>query len=151
MHPRPVAAARLLVLVALEAAAVGLLRGHAGASAVLDWRHLRRWLATAAPDDAVVAVVHAVAVGLAAWLLASTVLYLLARLTNLPALVRGTAWATLPPVRRIVDAAVAASLVGGIVGLQPVAAQVPGPPPVVIELSTTTTAPGHLYVPIPAG
>ena len=52
MRPRPIAAARLVVLLALETAAVGLLRGHAPAAPAVDWGHIGRWLTTAAPDDA---------------------------------------------------------------------------------------------------
>ena len=154
MRARAIAGARLVGLVALEVAAIPLLRGSgAGAPAGIDWRHLGRWATDTAPEDAVVAVVRLLGMGLAAWLLASTVLYLLARLTRLPALVRGTSWATIPAVRRIVDAAVAASVFGGaVLGPHPAGAQVPAPPPIVVELNTTTTSvPAHRYVPVPAG
>ncbi len=152
MRTRVIAGARLVGLVAMEVAAIPLLRGRGdGASAGIDWSHLGRWAADTAPEDAVVAVVRLLGLGLAAWLLASTVLYLLARLTRVPALVRGASWATMPAVRRIVDAAVAASVLGGaVLGPHPAGAQVPTP--IVVELNTTTTgSPSHRYVPIPAG
>ena len=126
MQARVIAGARLVGLVALEIAALPLLAGSGDAApAGIDWRHLGRWATDTAPEDAVVAVVRVVGMGLAAWLLASTVLYLLARLTRVPALVRGTSWATIPAVRRIVDAAVAASVFGGaVLGPHPAGAQV---------------------------
>ena len=150
---RLTASARLLVLVVLEAAAIPLLRSTADGVPAVDWSHLGRWLSTTAPEDAVIAVVRLAGIGLAVWLLATTTLYLLARLTRVPALVHGIEWATLPGVRRVVDAAVAASIVGGaVLGPHPAGAQVPAPPPVVVELgATTTTRPAHVYVPVPAG
>jgi hypothetical protein len=154
MRSRLAAAARLIALITLEAAAIPLLRGRGPAApAGIDWSHLGRWLGDAPPEDAVVAVVRLIGIVLAGWLLATTTLYLLARLTRLPALVQGVEWATLPGVRRMVDAAVAASIMGGaIVGAHPAGAQVPAPPPIVVALDTTTTStPGHLYVPVPAG
>ena len=145
--------ARLVALVVLEAAAIPLLRQSGEGAPAIDWGHLGRWLSTTAPDDAVIAVVRLAGMALAVWLLATTVLYLLARLSRVPALVHSIEWATLPGVRRVVDAAVAASIVGGaVLGPHPAGAQVPAPPPVVVELdATTTTRPAHLYVPVPAG
>lgn len=154
MRARIIAGGRLVGLIALEVAAVPLLRGSGDStSAGIEWRHLGRWATDTAPEDAVVAVVRLLGMGLATWLLASTVLYLLARLTHVPALIRGVSWATIPAVRRIVDAAVAASVFGGaVLGPHPAVAQVVAPPPVVVELNTTTTtAPTHRYVPVPAG
>ena len=150
---RLTASARLLVLVVLEAAAIPLLRSTGDGVPAVEWSHLGRWLSTTAPDDAVIAVVRLAGMALAVWLLTTTMLYLLARLTRMPALVHSIEWATLPGVRRVVDAAVAASIVGGaVLGPHPAGAQVPAPPPVVVELdATTTTQPAHLYVPVPAG
>src|SRR5438105_9294110 len=144
---------RLVTLLGLEAVAFAVLRTRGDGRAGIDWSHLGRWLATTAPDDAVTAVVRVVALALAGWLLATTTLYLLARLTGVPGLVRAAGWATLPAVRRLVDGAVAASVLGGaVLGAHPAGAQAPGPPPIVVQLdTTTTTTPGHLYVPVPAG
>lgn len=151
MRPRPEAVARLAALLALEAAALTVLRRPGRGPGAVDWAHLGRWLGAAPPEDAVVAVVRVVALALAGWLLASTVLYALARLTRLPGLIRATQRTALPAVRRLVDVALAASLAGGLVHIQPVAAQ--ASPPIVVELgaTTTTTLPAHLYVPVPAG
>src|SRR3954447_8485209 len=123
------ARARLLAMVALEAVAIPLLH-HRGAGAAIDWGHLSGWLTATAPEDAVVAAVRLVALVLAGWLLATTVVYFLATATRVPALVRATAWTTLPAVRRVVDAALAMSLVGGtVLAAHPAGAQV-GPPPI---------------------
>jgi hypothetical protein len=154
MPARAVAGARLVGLVALEIAAVPLLLGSGdGAPAGIDWRHIGGWATNTAPEDAVVAVVRLLGMGLAVWLLTTTLLYFLARLTRVPSLVRGVSWATIPAVRRIVDAAVAASVFGGAaLGPHPAGAQVVAPPPIVVELnSTTTSTPAHRYVPVPAG
>ena len=154
MHGRLVARFRLVALVILEVAAIPLLGGSgAGTPADIDWARLGHWLATTPPEDAVTAVVRLAGMALAAWLLATTVLYLLARLTRAAALMRGVEWATLPAVRKVVDGAVAASIVGSaLVGAHPAGAQTPAPPPIVVELSTTTTVPAeHLYVPVAAG
>ena len=154
MRTRLVAAIRLVALVGLEAAALVLLLSTGRGSATLDWRHLGRWLGATTPEDAVVAVVRVAGIVVAGWLLATTTtLYLLARLARLPGLLHGIRWATLPSVRRVVDAAVAASVLAGAVLAGPSArAQAPQPAPIVVDLSaTTTTALGHRYVPVPAG
>ena len=64
------------------------------------------------------------------WLLAGTLVYVAAAVTRVPAAVRAVRWAALPPVRRVVDAAFAATVVGGAV-LAPAnaGARVTGPPP----------------------
>ncbi len=113
----------------------------------VEWARLGDWLDTTAPDEAVLVAVRAVAFALAAWLLLGTLAYLLARLANVPRLLAGTRWVTLAGVRRLVDAAVAVSVVGGaFAGPRPAFAQ--SPAPVVIDLSTTAP---HLYTPVPAG
>src|SRR5919201_1902330 len=50
------------------------------------------------------------------WLLASSLLYLLASLSQLPAAVRAVRWLTLPLVRRVADHAVAVTLATSMVG-----------------------------------
>ena len=79
------------------------------------------WLRTAPPADVVVAGLRWVALAGAWWLLAGTLLYLVASLARVPAAVRATRWMALPAVRRAVDAACAVSLVAGAV-LAPTAA-----------------------------
>ncbi len=69
-------------------------------------RGLPRWVVTAPPVDAVVVVAHRVALVVALWLLAGTLLHVVAARTRLPVLVCVTARATLPGVRRAVAAVV---------------------------------------------
>ena len=88
------------------------------------------WLAVTPPADALVAGLRWVALLGAWWLLAGTLVYVAAAVTRVPAAVRAVRWAALPPVRRVVDAAFAATVVGGAV-LAPATAgaRVAGPPP----------------------
>lgn len=91
-------------------------------------------------DDAIASGLRFVALGMAYWLLLSSALYLAARLAEVPAALRAVRWATLPPIRRLVDRALAVGLtVGTIVTPAPAMAQ-PPPPPV-----------EQTYVPTPAG
>jgi hypothetical protein len=69
-------------------------------------RGLPRWVVTAPPVDAVVVVAHRVALVVALWLLAGTLLHVAAARTRVPVLVSVTARATLPGVRRAVAAVV---------------------------------------------
>lgn len=68
------------------------------------------WLGSASPEEAVGGALRVVALACAWWLLASTVLYLVARAARVPAAMRAVGPATLPSVRRWVDRAVAASV-----------------------------------------
>ena len=102
---------------------------------------LRRQLAEAQAEDVLVAVVWVVAVAVAVWLLASTLVYLAVSALRLPAAARRVGWATLPGVRRAVDGLVAGSIVAGAAlgTAAPVLAQAPA------------AVPGPTYVPRPAG
>jgi hypothetical protein len=68
------------------------------------------------------------------WLAGSTILYLIGRATRLPAAIRAVGWATIAPVRRLIDAVVAGALVASI-GLPAAAVAITGPG----------------YIPVPAG
>lgn len=81
----------------------------------VDWTDLRGWIATAPAEDVFVAAVRLLALGCAWWLLASTSLYTLARLSRVPAALRAVQWAAVPAVRRVADRAVAVTLVGSTV------------------------------------
>ena len=75
-----------------------------------------------------------IAFGFAAWLLSSTLLYLGARLAQIPVAIRSAGRVTLPALRRRVDRALAASILTGalVAGAPPAfAAAPPGPDPVV--------------------
>ncbi len=77
----------------------------------VDWSRPANWLENVPPEDAVTALVRAAALMIASYLVASTALYVLASLTRLPGLIRGTRLLTLPGVRRVVDGALAAAIV----------------------------------------
>jgi hypothetical protein len=113
---------RLVATVLVEVAAVVALMvvGRRPALSV-PFDHLGSWLRDGAPADVVVALLRWVALLGAGWLLVSTLLYLVAAASRVPAAARAVQWSTLPAVRRTVDAAFAVSVVGGSV-LAPVAA-----------------------------
>ena len=162
-HGRKTSVLRVVLLLISEAAAVVALHRLGGAQAAnLGWGDLGAWLRQTSPEDAVTAVARLLGLAGSYWLLATTGLYLLGRAARLPVLVAGVRWATLPGVRRLVDGAVAASIVAGSVvgGGAAYAADRPPvpPPPVVVQLgpppvpvSAVLGADGHVYVPIPAG
>ena len=85
-------------------------------------------------EPAFAAALCLIGLGVAYWLAASTLLYLIGRLGKLPAAVRAVSWTTIAPVRRLVDGVVAGALVV-TVGLPAHAG--------------TMTEPG--YAPVPAG
>ena len=68
------------------------------------------------------------------WLAVSTVLYLIGRAGRLPGAIRAVGWATIGPVRRLIDGLVASAVVVGV-----------GLPATAIAM----TGPG--YIPVPAG
>jgi hypothetical protein len=77
-----------------------------------DWPH---WLDDTAFEDAVGSVVLVVALGLAYWLLLSTVAYVLASFSGRSVVVAALRWWTLPPIRRLAGRAVALSLAASAV------------------------------------
>jgi hypothetical protein len=125
------AAVATMTTVAAEGAAIVLLTAIGREPAFrVPFTRLDDWLAVTPPADALVAGLRWVALLGAWWLLAGTLLYVAAAVTRVPAAVRAVRWAALPPVRRVVDAAFAATVVGGAV-LAPATAgaRVAGPPP----------------------
>ena len=102
-------ALRLAALVAGQALAAAALVAAADRPPVAGaplGRGLPRWLVTAAPLDAVVVVAHRVALVVALWLFAGTLLHVAATLARVPVLVGVTARAALPGARRAVAALV---------------------------------------------
>lgn len=145
------AGVRLGALLAFEIGAVVVLHrlGSSRRSRV-DWGDLQGWLDTVATEDAVVAVLRLVALAVAYWMLASTLLYLLARATRLPSLARSVRWATLPGVRRVVDSVVAASIAGPMVLGTPAPAM--ADPGVAVQVQVPSgPASAPRYVPTAAG
>jgi hypothetical protein len=113
----------LLVLLGLELAAVlglhwlGRFRGLR-----VRWDAPVPWLLSSPVQEVLGALLRSVALVMAYWLLASTLLYLLASLTRLPSAVRAVGWATLPLARRVADHALAVTLATSMVGTTTLAA-----------------------------
>lgn len=151
---RLAATARLVLLLAFEVGAIVVLhRLGAGAGSGPAWDHLSGWLARTPPEDAAWAVVRLVGLACAYWQLASTLVYLGARLSRLPAAVAGVRWACLPGVRRLVDGALAVSMVGSAVLSGPARATTPttSPPVVVQVVAPASPAQAPAYQPVAAG
>jgi resuscitation-promoting factor RpfA len=123
---------RLFLTLAAELAVVwSLTTVGARPELALPRHHLGSWLQTRPPADVLVALLRGIALVGAWWLLAGTVLYAVAAASRIPGALRAVRWATLPSVRRVVDAAFAASLVAGVVFAPTVAtaATATDPPP----------------------
>ena len=141
--------AGLLVLLVVELAAVaGLHRLGSVDGLGVPWGSLGPWVRTAPPEEVVGAVVRVGALGLACWLLLSTLLCIAAGLTGAPRAVRVLAGTALPSVRGLVRRALAVSVVAGsAIGVRPALAEppppaVPGSQPVIAidhRLSPATT------------
>lgn len=153
---RPAAVTRLGLLVAFEVAAIVVLhRLGADPGSEVPWDHLGRWVTESQPEDAVWAVVRLIGLACAYWQLAATLAYLAARLSGVPRLVAGVRWACLPGVRRLVDGAVALSIVGSaVLSAGPARATTPTTAaPVVVQVGGSEAAAGqaHAYRPVAAG
>jgi hypothetical protein len=145
----------LLGLLGLELAAVLALHWLGRFAGLrIGWDEPVEWLTSSPVQEVLGAMARTVGLVMAYWLLASTVLYLLASLTRLPAAVRAVSWATLPLARRVADHAVAVTLATSMVGGGTLGAAGPalaadgrsgmGPParkPVAAAQATDSTAP----------
>src|SRR5829696_1122844 len=159
----------LLGLLGLELAAVAGLHWLGRLEGLrIGWDKPVDWLLSSPVQDVLGALLRTVGLVMAYWLLASTLLYLLASLTRLPAAVRAVGWATLPMVRRVADHAVAVTLATSMVGGGTIGVAGPalaadrgraGPParkPVAAAQATGSSGqqdqpPSTPYVPEPAG
>src|SRR5687768_8909886 len=88
------------------------------ALSILALHHLGRWFPlemlvdTGGPlEPAFAATFRLIGLSTGYWLAASTLLYLIGRASNLPKALRAVSWATIAPVRRLVDGMVAGALV----------------------------------------
>ena len=77
-------------------------------------------------------------------MLATTLLYLIARLVRIPAALRAVEWVTIPAVRRVVDGAVAVSIATATIAgpVAPALAQVPTPIVVQVDEQGNPVPPG---------
>jgi hypothetical protein len=155
MLPRRTAS--LAALVGFEAATLLALH-HLGSyeAAAVEWGDLSGWLAQSRPENAIVAVVRLAALALAWWLTASTVLYAIAKTTRSAGLVRGVRWATFAPVRRMIDGALATTIViGSSLGSSVIATAAPTVRAAVVvqldEPGVAADGPSPVYQPRPAG
>ncbi len=129
---------------------------------------LRAWLQTAPAEDVLVGTLWIVALGLACWVTATTLLYTLARLTRVPSAIRAVEWATLPAIRRMAERAIALSVAastlvgsGGVAALASEHGSSSGLAPTAVVLNvgdvSPSSAPEHtglkppVYVPTLAG
>lgn len=104
-------AGSLVLLASFETAAIVVLHRLGGLDWMrIPWSNMDMWLELAPLEDVVAATLRTVALAIAYWVAASSGLYLLARVTRFPGLVRATAWATLPPIRRVIDRAIAVTV-----------------------------------------
>jgi len=76
----------------------------------IDWSDLSGWLDRTPFEDAAGAVLLVIALGLAYWLLLSTVFYAVASRSGNSTAIRAVGWLTLPAVRRLVSRAAALSI-----------------------------------------
>lgn len=114
----------------------------------VDWQHPGGWLDVVPVEWALAAIARLLGLAIGYWLVASSSLYILARLLRLPAAVRSIGWATLPVVRRLADRIVMTGLAAASL-VAPAPLLVQAAPSVVPTTTPETIAPG--YVPVPAG
>jgi hypothetical protein len=113
----PRRAGSFLALLAFEAGAVVLLTRLGDLPSLrIPWHSLTPWILDSPVEDVLAAILRTIALLVAWWLLASNVLYLLARLTHMPSAIRAVRWMTLPVVRRATDHALAIMLATSLMG-----------------------------------
>ncbi|MDH3605430.1 MAG: hypothetical protein OER12_00380 [Acidimicrobiia bacterium] len=76
----------------------------------IDWSDINGWLDRTPFEDAAGAILLVIALGLAYWLLLSTVFYAVASRSGNSTAIRAVGWLTLPAVRRLISRAVALSI-----------------------------------------
>ena len=84
-------------------------------SLAIDFSNFKVWLDTTAPEVALIASIRILALIFAYWLLATSFLYMAARAFNISFLVHSLELTTVPGVRRVIDAGLAAAIVGGTI------------------------------------
>ncbi|MEX2621574.1 MAG: hypothetical protein WD250_15260 [Egibacteraceae bacterium] len=118
----------------------------------VDWTDLDLWLQVTPLGDVGAALLRLAGLAAAYWILASAILYLVARASGIPAAIRAVEWATLPVVRRVADRAVAIVLAGSsvAVGTGPaVANELPVWPPPVHHTDTSPLT-GDIDIDVPS-
>jgi len=129
---------QLAMVVGLEAGALVWLLSLGRRSWLrIRWSEFGTWLRVTPTDDALAAFVWLVTLGCVVWLAGSTLLYLAARASRVPALIGSVEWMTLPAIRRVSERVFGAILVASTMAAIPVRAD---PPPPVIIVSDTDGA-----------
>jgi hypothetical protein len=110
-------AGSFLTMLAFEVGAVVLLTRLGNLPSLrIPWHSLTPWIVDSPVEDVLAAILRTIALLVAWWLLASNVLYLLARLTHVPSAIRAVRWVTLPVVRTATDHALAITLATSLMG-----------------------------------
>jgi nucleoid-associated protein YgaU len=135
--------ARLVAVMVFEAGALGWLL-HLGRRPWLRirWSELGRWLRVTPAEDALVTMIWLAAIGCVIWLAGSTLLYLAARASRMPVLIRSVEWMTLPVIRRVSEGALAAILATATMPAPPAWADPPPPIVVVVDSDGALLPPG---------
>lgn len=133
-------------LIGLVGAGALLLAIGSPAGIVVDWADPLGWIDRNPPELAIAAVARLAGLLLVGWVLATTLVYVTARLAGLDGDVLG--YLSIGPLRRMVDTLLAANLV--IAAITPAGAAIdPHPPLVAPAPASEMVDPG--YVPVPAG
>lgn len=104
-------AAPLLALLVFEVVAiVGLQAAGSNQSMQVPWSDFWTWINTNSVDTLALPLLRYAALGLAYWMLVSTLLFVAAQLTRIPMAIKAAGMFTLPSVRRAVDGAMAVSI-----------------------------------------
>ena len=109
-------AARLTILFAIEIGFVVVLHMLGSLNDMsIDFAHFKQWLDVTPPEIALVASIRLLALAISYWILTTSLLYMVARSMHIPGLLRALEITTVPGVRRMIDAGLAASIIGGTV------------------------------------
>lgn len=107
---------KLIMLFALEVGLVVALHWLGSIDKMaIDFSNFKQWIDTTSPEIALVASIRILALGFAYWVLGTSFLYMAARAFHIPFLIRALELTTVPGVRRVIDAGLAAAIIGGTV------------------------------------
>jgi len=146
--------AGLIAIAVLSTVGLHSLGGAPGLA--IDWHHPLTWIEQADPADTIGASLRYVGLVLGYWVLITTALYYVSGLRQHRRRPRLVTLMTLPPIRRLVDRALATSLVltiaatpvGSLYAGESVS---PEPPPVVFELDGDGIPVPHVGAPVGTG
>ncbi len=109
-------ALKLMLLLGLEVAFIAVFHALGNVQNMgIDFGNFKQWIDVTPPEVALVASIRLLALVFSYWLLATSVIYMIARALHMTKLLRGLELITLPGVRRTIDAGLAATIIGGTV------------------------------------